>query len=112
MKSFVFCIFLPTFAVLAAASDVPSKVGQLTYEKHCVACHGKDGGGKTAAGERMPIPDLRGHAVVSLSDQELADSIGRGVQHKVYPHSFLLKKDVTKDELQALVGYIRTLQKK
>ena len=111
MKSFVLCS-LVSLSALCLASNLPQKSGQATYEKHCVNCHGKDGAGKTAAAERMAIPDLRSSSVVSMSDKQLADSVGRGVQHKNYPHSFLLNKEISNDELQVLIGYVRSLQKK
>jgi mono/diheme cytochrome c family protein len=81
------------------------------YRERCMSCHGLDGAGKTAAGKKMETPDLRSKEFVAMSDAQMFNSIGRGTQHKNYPHSFLYT-GLSEKQVHEMVGYIRQLQNK
>lgn len=81
------------------------------FDSYCRPCHGADGAGKTAAGVKMTIPDLRSAAVQKLTDEDLFQGIGNGAMHKQYPHTFL-RKGMTPEQVKELVGYIRSLRVK
>ena len=97
--------------LLAAASVCAQDEGAALFKAKCARCHNANGDGKTAAAERMKIPDLRSPEIQKMSDEELFQTIGNGVQHKQYPHTFLAK-GMHPGEIRQLVGYIRTLKTK
>jgi mono/diheme cytochrome c family protein len=86
--------------------------GSDIYSLMCVSCHGKDGAGKTPAGQRLKVQDLRSPAVQNLSDSELYDAIATGTssRSKEYPHAFLAR-GLTKAEIRSVVAFVRTLKK-
>jgi mono/diheme cytochrome c family protein len=103
----VIAFFVMSCAVLSADNS-----GYDIYALMCVSCHGKDGAGKTPAGQRFKLQDLRSPAVQDLSDTELYDAIATGTstKSKEYPHAFLAR-GLTKAEIRSVVAYVRTLKK-
>jgi mono/diheme cytochrome c family protein len=99
--------FVMSVSVLSADNS-----GSEIYALMCVSCHGKDGGGKTPAGQRLKLQDLRSPAVQNLSDTELYDAIATGTstKSKEYPHAFLAR-GMTKSEIRSVVAFVRTLKK-
>jgi mono/diheme cytochrome c family protein len=83
--------------------------GSEIFAMKCVGCHGKDGAGKTAFALKATLPDLRSATIQSKTDRDLHDSIGRGQNHKQYPHAYLMR-GMTEGELNSLIGYIRSLK--
>ena len=83
--------------------------GSETFAMKCANCHGKDGTGKTAFSQKAALPDLHSPAVQSKSDRDLHDSIGRGVNHKAYPHAYLMR-GMTESELSSVILFIRGLK--
>jgi len=106
-KSAVVCFFaLVLFQPLRlSASDAAA-----IFKDKCSSCHGIDGAAKTAAGKKLGAADLRSKQVVEMSDEEMFETIGRGVEHKKYPHSFLYT-GLTEQQVRGLVAHIRELQK-
>jgi hypothetical protein len=68
--------------------------------------------GKTTAGQRLKLQDLRSPAVQELSDTELYDAIATGTSSKSeeYPHAFLAR-GLTRSEIKSVVAFVRTLKK-
>jgi hypothetical protein len=83
--------------------------GNDVFFTKCVNCHGKDGAGKTAFGQKATMPDLRSAEIQSKSNRDLHDSIGRGQGHKAYPHAYLMR-GMTEGELNSVIGYIRSIR--
>lgn len=81
------------------------------YKNKCGSCHAADGSGKTAAGKKMEVPDLRAKQFIDMSDQEMFDTIGRGTRHRTYPHSYLYT-GLKEQQINNLIAHIRQLQKK
>ena len=106
-KACTVLLLLLLLTTAAAAQDV----GAAQFESVCARCHNSNGDGKTAAGQRMSIPDLRLPAVQILTDQDLFQRIGNGAKHKQYPHAFL-KKGMNEGQVWSLVAHIRTLKAK
>jgi cytochrome c6 len=86
----------------AAADDVGAK----TFKSTCVTCHGDDGTG-TPAGKALKAPDLHDDVVQKLTDAQIAEQISNG-KNNMPP----FKNTLTKDQVQALVKYVRTFRKK
>ncbi len=96
---------------LIAASSFAAEDSVALYNKTCAGCHAADGSGNTPARKKMSVVDLREKTYVAMSDADMFDTIGRGTKHKEYPHSYLLT-GMSEQQVQSLVAYIRTLQKK
>ncbi len=101
----VTAIFLIVLQALAQSG------GEGLFNSNCAKCHGRDGTGKTAVGAKLHIPDLGSHAVQSLSDAEIYESIARGARHKEYPHAYEYR-GMTQGDINSLVKHIRTFAKK
>jgi mono/diheme cytochrome c family protein len=76
------------------------------YQKRCAACHAADGSGSTAAGKKTGARDFRSPEVVSQSDAELAKITAEG-KNKMPAFG----KSLNRDQINALVGYVRGLAK-
>jgi mono/diheme cytochrome c family protein len=87
---------------LLAAED-----GQALFKAKCAMCHGADAAGKTPMGQKLQIKDLRAPEIQKQSDAELSQAIAKG-KGKMPPQESRL----TKDQLAAVVAYIRGLGKK
>ena len=99
--------FVMSVSVLSADNS-----GSDIYALMCVSCHGRDGAGKTLAGQRLKVQDLRSTAVQNLSDIQLYDAIATGTssKSKEYPHAFLAR-GLTKSEIRSVVAFVRKTKK-
>ncbi len=104
-------LLLLSVILLAAATACAQDEGAALFKANCARCHNMNGDGKTTAGEKMKIPDLRSEEVQKQSDEEIYQTIGSGAKHKQYPHAYL-NKGMHPGEVKQLVGYIRTLKAK
>ncbi len=104
-------LFFLSIILLAAASVCAQDEGAALFKANCARCHNANGDGKTAAAEKMKIPDLRSDEVQKLSDEDIYQTIGYGAKHKQYPHAYL-NKGMHSGEVKQLVAYIRTLKAK
>lgn len=75
------------------------------YKTKCVSCHGADGHG-SAVGKSLHAADFHSAQVQQQSDAQLADVISQGRGNMPPFGSSLSKEEVT-----ALVKYIRTFKK-
>jgi cytochrome c553 len=81
--------------------------GAAIYKAKCAMCHGPDGAGKPAA----KIPSLVSDDTKKLSDADLTDFVANGGPTKKATHAFATK-GLTPDDVKAVVGAVRDLQKK
>ncbi len=61
-------------ALLAA----DAAAGATAFNQTCAMCHGKDGSGATAMGQRMGLRDLKSPEVQKMSDTELEGIVANG----------------------------------
>ena len=80
--------------------------GAKVYKGGCIACHGADGKGDTPAGKKMNVKDLASDDVQKQSDADLAGVIEKG--KKPMPG---YEGKITKEQIDGLVKWIRTLKK-
>ncbi|MGO8968137.1 MAG: c-type cytochrome [Myxococcaceae bacterium] len=102
-------LFLSTFAL----ADVDKKTERL-WKAKCSACHGQEGKGDTDKGQQMKIADMTTAAYQAKSDDEMKKAILNGVHTEkggVKQDMNGFKDDLTPDQVNALVAYIRTLKK-
>jgi len=76
--------------------------GAALYKAKCAACHGPDGAGKAAA----KIPSLVSDDAKKLSDEDINKVVTTNPKHAG------VAKALNPDQVKAVVGYIRDLQKK
>jgi cytochrome c6 len=94
------------FQTSSEAATATSGDGGETFKAKCVACHGADGTGNTAAGKALKIRDLTSAEVQAQTDDQLYDIIGKG-KGKMPGY----EKTLGAETCKALVAYIRTLKK-
>lgn len=103
-------ILTASIAVLALAlissTYVFADEGADVFKSKCAACHGPDGSGNTAMGKNLKLRDLGSADVQKQSDEELATIISKG-KGKMPAYDGKL----TKDQINDVVKYIRTLKK-
>ena len=80
--------------------------GADTYKAKCAACHGASGAGDTTMGKNLKIRDLGSADVQKQSDADLDTIITKG-KGKMPAYDGKL----TKEQIDGLVKYIRTLKK-
>ena len=79
--------------------------GADTFKAKCAMCHGADGKGDTGMGKTLKIRDLGSADVQGQSDADLTNIITNG-KNKMPKYDGKL----TKDQINDLVKYIRTLK--
>ena len=89
-------------SISASAADATADV----FKSKCASCHGADGKGDTPAGKKMNVKDFASDEVQKQSDADLAAVIEKG--KKPMPG---YEGKVTKEQIDGLVKWIRTLKK-
>jgi mono/diheme cytochrome c family protein len=95
-----------TFQSSSRASSMVLGDGGETFKAKCVACHGADGSGNTAAGKAMKVQDLGSAAVQGQTDAQLFAAISKG-KGKMPGY----EKTLGADKCKELVAYVRTLKR-
>lgn len=72
----------------------------------CAPCHGTKGAGETKLGQNLHVRDLGSAEVQKLPDAELMETISKG-RGKMPAYGSKL----TKEQIDGLVKWIRTLKK-
>jgi len=95
-------VFIGYFMVSKTFADGIDAQG--LYKKHCVACHGEDGKGKTDLGEGLGARDFTDKKFLdSITDEQILEQIENGTEEKMFPFKDKLKAE----EIKALVPVIR-----
>jgi len=93
--------FAMTFSTWSLAQG-----GADLFKTKCAACHGADGKGETTMGKKLGMKDLASPEIQSKSDADLETVITKG-KDKMPAYEGKL----TKEQIDDLVKYIRTLKK-
>lgn len=104
-KLLLFTLVLFLVALVPALSVAQD--GAAIFKSKCAMCHGPDGSGKTAMGEKLNIRDLRSAEVQKQTDAELSQIVTKG-KNKMPPYDGKL----TKEQIDQLVAYLRDIGKK
>jgi len=102
---FVTAALMGTLALALPADAADLALGEKVYTKRCASCHAPDGRGnaKMAGMLKITIPDL---TATAKKDQELHAVISEGK-----PPMPGFGKQLSGDELQAVVAYTKSLAK-
>ena len=103
-RTLAIAIFLGTAASLGFGQSANNSVASI-YKTNCVSCHGPDGRG-SAAGKSLHAADFHSAQVQQQSDAQLAGVIAEGRGNMP-----AFGTRLSKDQIDALVKYIRTLAK-
>jgi mono/diheme cytochrome c family protein len=91
---------------LSVASAWAAKEAKDIYLDKCAVCHGQDGAGKTAKGRKLKIMDVHETVKKFTVDQMIkAVQDGKGNDMDGY------RKELSKDEIKAVVEHYRGLAK-
>ena len=90
-------------AVSAGLGQPANNSAASTYKTNCVPCHGQDGRG-SAVGKSLHAADFHSAQVQQQSDTQLAGVIAEGRGNMP-----AFGTRLSKDQINALVKYIRTL---
>jgi mono/diheme cytochrome c family protein len=103
MKTTKIAILVLTIAVvlfiLIPSLSWAADDGATTFKAKCAMCHGADGAGKGAA------KSLVSDEAKKMSDDDITKVITTNPKHAAL-------KSLTADQVKAVVGYVRELQKK
>jgi len=105
-------LFIAISAASLGALSLQAADAKGIWKNQCSKCHGEDGRGQTRQGKKLNVPDLSTKKVQSLfTDTQGFKIIKEGVKDDNEKVSMKPAEDVTDEEIQGLVKYIRTLQK-
>lgn len=91
---------LLVITILAAAIPAfAAEDGAALYKAKCAACHGPDG-------KKQVKADLSSATIQAKTDADLATFVGTGAKHS------FKTKNVTDDQIKAIVAHLRTLKAK
>ena len=108
MKLFVSSIISVTVLSISVCgqSNKQNGDGAAIFQEQCSGCHGADGRAQTDLGKKMGAADLTSSEVQQQGDSKLSQTVKDG--KKKMP-SFDGK--LSSDEIHAVIGYIRGLNK-
>ena len=97
-------------ALALTATAVRAAEAKDNFVKYCKGCHGLEGKGDTALGQKFKVRDYSDPAVQdTLKDEEMFKVIKEGDEKK---HMKPMAEKMSDDEIKALATYIRSLKKK
>jgi cytochrome c6 len=103
-RTFAIAIFLGATVWLGFGQSANNSAAS-TYKTNCASCHGPDGRG-SAVGKSLHTADFHSAQVKQQSDAQLAGVISEGRGNMP-----AFGTRLSKDQIDALVKYIRTLGK-
>ena len=98
---------IASLATVMAAYAGAQQPAADVYKANCAPCHGAAGDGNTPAGKRFQVPSFSSPEVLKQSDSDLMTVARNGKGKMPAWHNKL-----SDDQLNELVGYIHSLQKK
>ena len=94
--------------LVGAAQAADSKAN---WEEHCAKCHGPDGKGQTKMGRKLGLRDYTDAKVqAEFTDAEALKAITEGVKGKDGKSKMQPAEELSDDDRQALVQFVRTLK--
>lgn len=105
-------ILLASAFSLAAAMTAGAADGKVLWDQHCAMCHGADGKGQTNMGKKLGAKDYTDPKVqAALTDDAATKAIKDGYKTEDGKTVMRPAKNLSDDEVKALVAHIRTFKK-
>jgi cytochrome c553 len=105
-------IILAIAAIFAAALSASADGGKDNWDKYCAKCHGADGKGQTKLGQRLGARDYSDPQVqAGLKDADIVKAVKEGLRDKDGKLAMKANSDLSDDEVNQLVAYVRTFKK-
>ena len=111
---FLASIAVGSFLLSAPALAQADKKVERAWKAKCSSCHGQTGKGDTEKGQQMKIADMTSAEFQAKKDDELKNAILNGVKKEkggVKQEMDSFKGDLTPEQVDALIAYIRTFKK-
>jgi cytochrome c len=103
------------FAVSSAvsfAAEVDKKT-ERTWKSKCASCHGADGKGQTEQGKKMKVADMSTAGwQKDVTEERMKKAMNEGIKEQregVKQEMESFKDTLKPEQMEALVGYMRTL---
>lgn len=106
MKNVLKASLLALAVALVFSTYTFADAGGDTFKAKCAACHGAAGAGDTTMGKNLKLRDMGSADVQKQTDDELTTTITKG-KGKMPSYDGKL----TKEQIGAVVKFIRTLKK-
>jgi len=98
------------FSILTAPCRAAD--AQANWTKHCLKCHAKDGKGNTKMGRQAGVKDYTDPKVqAEMKDDKALQTIKEGITENGKEKMKAYAKDLTDDEIKALIAHMRTFKK-
>lgn len=81
--------------------------GEATYKSKCAMCHGADGLATSPMAKAMSVPSVKSEAFGKLSESEMVAATTNG-KGKMPAY----KGKLTDEQIRAVIGYMRSMEKK
>ena len=105
-------ILLASVITLAGAMAAGAADGKTLWDHHCAMCHGADGKGQTNMGKKLGAKDYTDPKVqAALTDEAATKAIKEGFKNEDGKTVMRPVKNLSDDDIKALVGYLRTFKK-
>ncbi len=107
-----YCAGLVLAALLIPANWLSAADAQPLWDKHCAACHGKDGKGETKMGRKAGAKDYTDPKVqATLKDAQAFQSVKEGLKEGDKERMKPFAEKLTDDEIKALIAYLKAFNK-
>jgi len=95
-----------------AMAETDKKTERL-WKAQCASCHGNGGKGDTEKGQQMKVQDMTTAAFQAKTNDEFKKAIVNGVKTEKdgVKQEMDAFKDLTPEQVDALIGFIRTFKK-
>jgi cytochrome c553 len=102
---------LTALLFLGVATASYAAEAQANWDEHCAKCHGADGKGQTKMGKKLAIRDYTDAKVQGeFTDEEALKALKEGVKGKEDKLRMQPAKELSEDEMKALVKFVRALK--
>lgn len=102
------CGALLAILVITPNTKAADHGAQDLYGHKCAVCHGKDGAGSTAKGKKLKVKDVNSPEAQAVSKEKMIEIVTKGKGKDMDGY----EKELSKEQIEAVVDYYRALAKK
>jgi mono/diheme cytochrome c family protein len=111
---FLFCLFWGCARAVADTSHLEDKGKELYFSYGCALCHGRNGEGNGINSQKFDPPPTDFHNPKAYLHGPDKDSIRRSIQYGIKENNSIMPafEDIPPEELDQVISYLQSLQKK